>query len=152
MYRDGDLVVWNGKYNEEKSMPKNISKALWLYNKACTLGDNNACKSYKKLLLSSTSNTIVNRNKDKPSWCKNTKSYVEKRICLQPELLSLDTKLFNTYQTLKNKMIKSKKDILIREQLSWVDMVNLSCNGKDDNCIQEFYKKRIIDFNTGTIY
>jgi len=66
MYEDGDMIKWNGKYNEEYIVKKNFNKALKAYKKGCVLGkDAQSCEHYKRLtkkLGKKTSLSITNNN------------------------------------------------------------------------------------------
>lgn len=110
MYEDGEIVTFDG-VNHEKKVKKQPKKALKFYKKACSLGDNIACKDYNKLAskLGLKSNSIKKDNKN-----YSIKSYNTKKIYTikgkKPCKL-----IFKNKQLIQNscKRLKNSKGVLI---------------------------------------
>ena len=79
----------------------------------------------------------------KPSWCSNARLYVEKRICIDPELLNLENELLSIYRFTWDGLSESQQEILRHDQRRWIKTRNKTCDGKSDLCIKKFYVRRI---------
>ena len=126
MYEDGEIDIWTGSYNKTVKRAKNIKKALMLYKKACTLGDNLACKSYKRLLhgksktskLNNNLNYSIKKDKSKKIYTIKGKKSCSLKFNSHNKLLSYsckklkNSKKITIFCTKDMKVCKTKKEIL----------------------------------------
>ena len=126
MYEDGVKVEWTGKYNKHTKRVKNIKKALMLYKKACKLGDNLACKDYKRLLhgksktnnLHNNLNYSIKKDKKQKIYTIKGKNSCSLKFNNHNKLLSYsckklkNSKKITIFCTKDMKVCKTKKEIL----------------------------------------
>jgi len=87
--------------------------------------------------------SILIQANNKPSWCNHARLYVEKRICIDPELMNLESELLSAYRFTRDRLSKNQQKILRHNQSRWIKTRNKTCDGKSNLCIKKFYVRRI---------
>jgi uncharacterized protein len=80
--------------------------------------------------------------------CNDKSTQIEKTICKEHAISSLDTRLNNYFNAIKRSLVKSEQKKFAAEQISWLkerdETCNIENNKSKSSCLSEKYTKRLL--------